>query len=99
MLASLPVHRIPVSDFAVTPVVAAAARRPTLTAQPTEVATILEPSIDAFLPGAEMVTVERDIRGWRVRYAAYPVDGLAVWGMTAMVLGGLGAHLADGDAD
>jgi 8-oxo-dGTP pyrophosphatase MutT (NUDIX family) len=96
VLGSLPVHRIPVSNFAVTPVVAAAERRPTLTAQPAEVATILEPPIAAFLPGAELVTVERDIRGWRVRYAAYPVDGLAVWGMTAMVLGGLGAHLAGG---
>ena len=34
--------------------------------------------------------VEREIRGWDLRYAAYPVDGLAVWGMTARVLGGLG---------
>ena len=77
-----------------TPVIAVAARRPTLVAQPAEVAAILEPPVAAFLPDAEMVTVERDIRGWQVRYAAYPVDGLAVWGMTAMVLGGLGAHLA-----
>jgi hypothetical protein len=37
--------------------------------------------------------VEREIRGRRVRYAAYPVEGLAVWGMTARVLGGLGAWL------
>ena len=45
-----------------------------------------------------MITVEREIRGWRISYAAYPVDGLAVWGMTAMVLGSLGAHLAGEDA-
>ncbi len=96
VLGRLPVHRIPVSNFAVTPIVAAATRRPTLVAQPAEVATILEPPVAAFLPGAELVMVERDIRGWRVRYAAYPIDGLAVWGMTAMVLGGLGAHLAGG---
>ena len=89
-----PVHWIPVSNFAVTPVIAVAARRPMLVAQPAEVAAILEPPVAAFLPDAEMVTVERDIRGWQVRYAAYPVDGLAVWGMTAMLLGGLGAHLA-----
>jgi len=38
--------------------------------------------------------VEREIRGWDLRYAAYPIDGLAVWGMTARVLGGLGAWLA-----
>ena len=43
--------------------------------------------------GRGALHVEREIRGWRVRYAAYPVDGLGVWGMTAMVLGGLGAHL------
>ena len=35
--------------------------------------------------------VEREIRGWSLRYAAYPIDGLNVWGMTAFVLGGLGA--------
>ena len=94
VLGTLPVRWIPVSNFAVTPVIAVAPRRPTLVAQPDEVAAILEPPVTAFLPGAEMVTVERDIRGWQVRYAAYPVDGLAVWGMTAMVLGGLGAHVA-----
>ncbi len=35
-----------------------------------------------------------EIREWDLRYAAYPVEGLAVWGMTARVLGGLGAWLA-----
>jgi 8-oxo-dGTP pyrophosphatase MutT (NUDIX family) len=94
VLGTLPVHWIPVSNFAVTPVIAVAARRPMLVAQPAEVAAILEPEVAAFLPDAEMVTVERDIRGWQLRYAAYPVEGLAVWGMTAMLLGGLGAYLA-----
>ena len=94
VLGSLPVRWIPVSNFAVTPVIAAMDRRPVLVPQPSEVAAILEPRVAAFLPGAEMITVEREIRGWRISYAAYPVDGLAVWGMTAMVLGSLGAHLA-----
>jgi 8-oxo-dGTP pyrophosphatase MutT (NUDIX family) len=94
VLGTLPVRWIPVSNFAVTPVVAVAAGTPALVPQPSEVAAILEPPVAAFLPDAELVTVEREIRGWRVRYAAYPIDGLAVWGMTAMVLGGLGAHLA-----
>ena len=98
VLGSLPVRWIPVSNFAVTPVIAAIDRRPALVAQPSEVAAILEPPVAAFLPGADMITVEREIRGWRISYAAYPVDGLAVWGMTAMVLGSLGAHLAGGDA-
>ena len=57
-------------------------------------AAILEAPVRSFLPGAELLHVERDIRGWAVRYAAYPIDGLVVWGMTARVLGGLGAWLA-----
>jgi 8-oxo-dGTP pyrophosphatase MutT (NUDIX family) len=93
VLGQLPVHWIPVSNFSVTPIVAVAARRPALVPQPTEVAAILEPPVAAFLPDGELQWVEREIRGWDLRYAAYPVDGLAVWGMTAMVLGRLGAWL------
>jgi 8-oxo-dGTP pyrophosphatase MutT (NUDIX family) len=93
VLGRLPVQWIPVSNYSVTPVVAVAARRPVLRPQPTEVATILEPPLAAFLPDGELRMVERDIRGWSLRYAAYPVDGLEVWGMTAFVLGGLGAWL------
>lgn len=94
VLGGLPVHWIPVSNFAVTPVIALAERRPVLVPQPREVAAILEPPVSAFLPGAPLKVVERDMRGLRVRYAAYPIGGLAVWGMTARVLGGLGAWLA-----
>jgi 8-oxo-dGTP pyrophosphatase MutT (NUDIX family) len=84
---------IPVSNFTVTPVVAVAERRPAMVPQASEVAAILETPVASFLPGAELLLVERAIRGWDLRYAAYPVDGLAVWGMTARVLGGLGAWL------
>jgi 8-oxo-dGTP pyrophosphatase MutT (NUDIX family) len=97
VLGQLPGHWIPVSNFAVTPVVAVAERRPRLVAQPSEVATILEPRLAAFLPGGELEWVERRVRGWDLRYAAYPVDGLAGWGMTAMVLGRLGAWLGRGE--
>jgi len=96
VLGGLPVHWIPVSNFAVTPVIAVAKRRPVLVPQPTEVAAIVEPLVSSFLPGAPLELVERDIRGIRVRYAAYPIEGLAVWGMTARVLGGLGAWLTRG---
>ena len=98
VLGMLPVEWIPVSNYSVTPVVAVAGRRPRLRAQPTEVATILQPPLSAFLPDGELRTVEREIRGWSLRYAAYPIDGLNVWGMTALVLGGLGAWLAREDA-
>lgn len=91
-----PLH-IPVSGFAVTPVLAVAERRPELTPAPAEVARIIEARVASFLPGVELRNVEREIRGWQIRYAAYDIDGLAVWGMTARVLGGLGVHLG-GDA-
>jgi 8-oxo-dGTP pyrophosphatase MutT (NUDIX family) len=85
---------IPVSDFEVTPVVAIATRRPLLTAAPDEVARIVEPPIARFLPGAPITVVEATIRDWPLRYGAYEVDGLAVWGATARVLSQLGAILA-----
>jgi 8-oxo-dGTP pyrophosphatase MutT (NUDIX family) len=94
VLGSWPPLWIPVSDYAVTPILAVAERLPPLVAQPTEVARILAAPVALFLPDAELLHVERDVRGWRLRYAAYPVDGLAVWGMTARVLGSLGAVLA-----
>jgi 8-oxo-dGTP pyrophosphatase MutT (NUDIX family) len=89
---------IPVSDYAVTPVLATAERRPAFTLQRSEVARVVEAPVRAILPDAELIHHERDIRGWRVRYAAYPIDGLSVWGMTARVLGRLGAVLGEGDA-
>jgi 8-oxo-dGTP pyrophosphatase MutT (NUDIX family) len=84
---------IPVSDFAVTPVLALATRRPRLVASPDEVAAIVEPPVSRFLPGAPIETVERTIRGWPLRYGQYDLDGRSVWGATARVLSQLGAIL------
>jgi 8-oxo-dGTP pyrophosphatase MutT (NUDIX family) len=84
---------IPVSDFRVTPVLAIAERRPALRASPNEVARIVEAPLAAFLPGAHIEIVERTLRDWPIRYGAYPIDGLRVWGATARVLGQLGAIL------
>ncbi len=97
VLGTLTAQWIPVSNFTVTPVVAVAERRPLMTPQPSEVAAILDAPVGAFLPDGELVWVEREVRGWDLRYAAYPIDGLAVWGMTARVLGGIGAWLAGSD--
>ncbi len=85
---------IPVSDFAVTPVVAVAARRPALRPSPAEVARIVEAPIAMFLPGAPFEIVERTVRDWPLRYGAYAIDGLSVWGATARILSQLGAILA-----
>jgi 8-oxo-dGTP pyrophosphatase MutT (NUDIX family) len=84
---------IPVSDFDVTPVVAVALHRPILIASPDEVASIVEPPIARFLPGAPIAMVERTIGAWPLRYGAYDVDGLSVWGATARILSQLGAVL------
>ena len=85
---------IPVSNFEVTPILALAERRPDLVASPDEVARIIEPRIAAFLPDAPVEIVEQTIRGWPLRYGAYRVDGLMVWGATARILSQLGAVLA-----
>lgn len=84
---------IPVSDFEVTPVVAVVLRRPVLVPSPAEVARIVEPPVERFLPGAPVEMVERTIRDWPFRYGAYEVDGLSVWGATARILSQLGAVL------
>jgi 8-oxo-dGTP pyrophosphatase MutT (NUDIX family) len=87
---------IPVSNFRVTPILATAVRRPTFEANPAEVARILEAPVRAFLPDGEIEIVERDVRGWPLRFGAYPIEGLRVWGATARILGQLGALLASG---
>jgi 8-oxo-dGTP pyrophosphatase MutT (NUDIX family) len=84
---------IPVSDFRIRPIVATARRAPDLRPNPAEVARILTPPIDAFLPGADIEIVERTIGDWPLRYGGYRIDGLHVWGATARILGQLGAIL------
>ena len=91
---------IPVSRFALVPILAVAGRPPTWAPSPVEVARILEPPLSAFLPGAPIRIVERTVRDWPLRYGAYPVttsdgDELLVWGATARILGQLGAILGD----
>lgn len=85
---------IPVSDFQVTPIVAVADRAPVLAPEPREVARILAPPLAAFLPDAPVDIVERTIRDWPLRFGAYSVDGLLVWGATARVLSQLGQVVA-----
>jgi 8-oxo-dGTP pyrophosphatase MutT (NUDIX family) len=85
---------IPVSNYEVTPVLALADRPPVLIASPDEVASIVTPRVVDFLPDAPFEIVERTVRGWPLRYGAYQVEGLSVWGATARVLSQLGAVLA-----
>lgn len=84
---------IPVSGYQVTPVIAIAAQRPTLIANPAEVAAIVETPVARFLPDAPIEIVERTIGDWPLRFGAYVIDGLVVWGATARILSQLGAIL------
>ena len=93
LIGQLEAFWIPVSNFRVTPILATAARRPELVANPAEVARIVEAPLAAFLPDGEIEVVERDVRGWPLRYGGYRIDGLHVWGATARILGQLGALL------
>jgi 8-oxo-dGTP pyrophosphatase MutT (NUDIX family) len=94
VIGSLEPFWIPVSNYLVTPVVAVAARRPRQVAAPDEVARIVEAPVAAFLGDAPIEIMERTIDDWTIRYGAYAVDGLSVWGATARILGQLGAVLA-----
>ncbi len=87
---------IPVSDYRVTPIVAVAERTPALVPAESEVARILLAPVTAFLPAGEIEMVDAVIRDWPLRYGAYPVEGLRVWGATARILGQLGALLGAG---
>jgi 8-oxo-dGTP pyrophosphatase MutT (NUDIX family) len=93
---------IPVSRFALAPILAIAQRTPVLVGSPVEVARILFPPLASFLPDAPVRIVERTIRDWPLRFGAYPVetddgDELLVWGATARILGQLGALAGGGD--
>ena len=84
---------IPVSGFRLTPVLAAAPAMPALAPAPAEVSRIVAAPLAAFLPGAEIRLVEAQVADRHLRYGAYPVEDLLVWGATARVLGQLGAIL------
>lgn len=91
---SLAPVEVRVSGFRLVPIVALAARRPDFRLDPREVASLLEAPLAAFLPGAPIEMVEEERAGRRLRYGAFPVGRLRVWGATARVLGQLGAVLA-----
>jgi 8-oxo-dGTP pyrophosphatase MutT (NUDIX family) len=82
---------IPISDYRVTPVLGVASRRPDLTRSPDEVEAIIRAPLAAFLPDAPIELVEDEVRGFTLRFGAYPIPGAQVWGATARILGQLGA--------
>jgi 8-oxo-dGTP pyrophosphatase MutT (NUDIX family) len=87
---------VPVSGFRLHPIVAATADRPALHASDGEVARILEVPLDRLIDPACVVwrTSKRDDRD--VAVPAFVVDGIDIWGATAMVLAEFLALLGDG---
>lgn len=94
ILGSLDPVVVAVSGYRITPVLAVARRQPRYRLSVAEVAAIIEAPVEAFVPGAPIEIVEREIGGRRIRYGAYPVAGRLVWGATARILGQLGALVA-----
>lgn len=86
---------IPVSGFIVTPVLAIADRRPDLVPAPDEVSRIVEAPLRHFLPGAPIEAHERAEVDWTLRFGAYRIEELVVWGATARILSQLGAIVGD----
>jgi 8-oxo-dGTP pyrophosphatase MutT (NUDIX family) len=93
IVGTLDTFDIAVSGFSVTPVLAIAERRPQLIANPDEVARIVEAPIQHFLREAPIEVLERQVADWTVRFGAYRVEDLVVWGATARILSQLGALL------
>ncbi|MEO8207591.1 MAG: CoA pyrophosphatase [Chloroflexota bacterium] len=87
---------IPVSDYRVTPILAMASRRPVLAPSLDEVEEIVRAPLADFLANAPIELVETEIRGFPLRFGAYPTAGVRVWGATARILGQLGAIIGPG---
>ena len=86
VLGALTPLEIPVSGFRLHPIVAFLPTRPHLTPSDGEVARILEVSVEELLDGEHFVTTERTRDGLSFVVPAFRIDGVEIWGATAMVL-------------
>jgi 8-oxo-dGTP pyrophosphatase MutT (NUDIX family) len=77
---------IPVSGFRLHPIVGVSERRPELTPAAREVARILEPAIDALLAPDCVVHARRARDGVAMTVPGFHLEGVEIWGATAMVL-------------
>jgi 8-oxo-dGTP pyrophosphatase MutT (NUDIX family) len=95
VIGTLDTFYINVSGYWVTPVLAIADRRPALVANPDEVARIVAAPIRHFLRDAPIEVMERQTAELTLRFGAYRIEDLVVWGATARVLSQLGALVGD----
>jgi 8-oxo-dGTP pyrophosphatase MutT (NUDIX family) len=77
---------IPVSGFRLHPIVAVHPTRPQLMASDHEVARILEISVAELQNTEHFVTTTRERDGVTFSVPAFDIDGVEIWGATAMVL-------------
>jgi 8-oxo-dGTP pyrophosphatase MutT (NUDIX family) len=77
---------IPVSGFRLHPIVAACHSRPAMNPADGEVAQILEVRIAALLDPAALRVTKQDRDGRLYSIPAFHIDGVEIWGATAMVL-------------
>jgi 8-oxo-dGTP pyrophosphatase MutT (NUDIX family) len=77
---------IPVSGFRLHPIVGVSERRPPLTPAAREVARILEPAIDALMAPECVVRARRARDGIAITVPGFHLEGVEIWGATAMVL-------------
>ena len=78
---------IPPSNFMVTPVVGYQTVRPVFTADPKEVARVIEIKLDDLLDRGNHRMKKIKMRlGFSLKVPAYVVDGNIIWGATAMIL-------------
>lgn len=84
-----PVHVL-VSNFALYPVIGVSARRPGFAAHAPEVDRIIEIDLARLCDSSCLRTGVRLRDGVRVNYPYFDLEGLQVWGATAMVLAELG---------
>lgn len=77
---------IPVSGFRLHPIVAVNAARPQLMPSDGEVARILEVGVDDLLNPEHFVTSDREREGVALTVPSFRVEGVEIWGATAMVL-------------
>jgi 8-oxo-dGTP pyrophosphatase MutT (NUDIX family) len=76
-----------VSNFVVHPFVAVTSDRPTFRPEPREVDQLIEAPLGGLRDPTALHWDEQVRRGVRVYYPHFNVDGHAVWGATAMILG------------
>jgi 8-oxo-dGTP pyrophosphatase MutT (NUDIX family) len=87
---------IPPSNFLVTPVVGYQASQPHFTADPKEVAKIIEIQLDDLLNESNRQMKRMKISlGFSLKVPSYFIDGNIVWGATAMILSELGEIVSE----